>query len=811
MPQGINHATVIGAGTMGAAIAGHLANAGVTVSLLDVVPSELTPQEAAAGWTLETPRVRNRIVQAGFERMIKAKPINLFSPEVAQRIEPGNLVDDFERALQKSDWIIEAIVEQAAPKQALMARIEAVAPADAIISSNTSGIPIRVISEGRGAAFQRRFMGTHFFNPPRYLRLLEIIPTPATDPALVARLKTFAEQTLGKGVVIGKDTPNFIANRMFSYIEGNLIEYAVEQGYTVEEVDALTGSLLGRPNSATFRLHDIIGIDVAALVTTNLYPLIPHDDDRDTFQNPSMMTLFQRLMAQKLLGQKSGQGFYKMVLDDAGQKQFWGLNLPAAVTSGEIDYLPPQAPQWPSVTAARKLPLPERLHQLSQAEDRAGRLIWHTLAHTFAYASKRIPEIADSVADIDNVMKWGFGWGLGPFETWDHFGVAATVQRMAAEGIAVAPWVHTLLEQGHTHFYREVDGSAQVYNPLSGQYDTLPHDPQIIALSEVRRRPALAENEAAALRELGDGVLLLEFRSKLNVIDEETMATAQAALDRLHGNATGLVIGNDGQHFSVGANLQRLGSLAQAGDWQTLSGFLQRGQTLLLGLRAAPKPVVAAPFQRALGGGVEFCLAADRIVAHAESYLGLVETGVGIIPGWGGCKELVRRVVSPPMRTPQSNPTPYLRQIFETIGFAKVSTSALDARALGLLRETDRIVLNIDYLLAEARRAVLTLVADGYSPPPITGTVYAAGRDHLANFKIEIYSLQNGAYISEHDATIATRLAHVLCGGDLSAPAWMDEQYFLDLEREALLSLAGEAKTQARIWHMLKQGKPLRN
>lgn len=811
MPQGINHATVIGAGTMGAAIAGHLANAGVTVTLLDMVPSELTPQEAAAGLTLETPRVRNRLVQAGFDRMVKAKPINLFSPDVAKRIQLGNLSDDFDAAIQKSDWIIEVIVEQPAPKQALMARIEAVAPADAIISSNTSGIPIRVISEGRGTAFQRRFMGTHFFNPPRYLRLLEIIPTPATDPALIARLKTFAEQSLGKGVVIGKDTPNFIANRMFSYIEGNLIEYAVQHGYTVEEVDALTGSLLGRPNSATFRLHDIIGIDVAALVTTNLYPLIPHDEDRDTFQNPNLLKLFHLLMAQKLLGQKSGQGFYKMALDEAGQKQFWGLNLPAAINKGEIDYLPPQAPQWDSVSAARNLPLPERLHALSQADDRAGALIWHTLAHTFAYAAKRIPEIADSVADIDNTMKWGFGWGLGPFETWDHFGVAATVQRMREQGIAIAPWVQSMLDAGHTHFYREIDGIAQVYNPLSGDYETLARDPQIIPLREVHRRPALAQNESASLHDLGDGVLLLEFHSKMNSIDEGTMAIAQTALDRLHGNAAGLVIGNEGQHFSVGANLQRLGTLAQAGEWQRLSTFIQQGQTLLLGLRAAPKPVVAAPFQRVLGGGVEFCLAADRIVAHAETYFGLVETSVGIIPGWGGCKELVRRVVSPPMHVAQANPTPSLRQLFETIGFAKVSTSALDARSLGLLSETDHIVMNIDYLVAEARRAVLALVADGYSPPTITGNVYAAGRDHLANLKIEIYSLHNGAYISDHDAQIAAKLAYVLCGGDLSAPTWMDEQYFLDLEREALLSLAGEAKTQARIWHMLKQGKPLRN
>jgi 3-hydroxyacyl-CoA dehydrogenase len=812
MPYGINQVTVIGAGTMGAAIAGHMANAGVPVTLLDLAPTELTPQEAAAGLTLDHPKVRNRVVQAGYDRMVKAKPANLFTGEVAQRIRIGNLTDDFDQAVARSDWIIEVIVEKPEPKQELMARLEVAAPAHAIISTNTSGIPIHIISEGRGDAFQRRFFGTHFFNPPRYLHLLEVIPTPATDPALVERLKHFAEKVLGKGVVICKDTPNFIANRMFTYIESDLIEFAVENGYSVEEVDRLTGSLLGRPNSATFRLHDIVGIDVAALVTENLYPMIPDDEDRETLRGPNMTAVFQALLDHKLLGQKVGQGFYKTVVDDRGNKTFWGLDLQAAAEGGEIDYVAPQKPRWSSVGSARDLPLPERLRELTTAEDAAGDLIWHTLSRTLSYASKRVPEIADSLADIDNAMKWGFAWELGPFEIWDLLGVAATTTRMEGEGLTVAPWVKEMLSAGHKNFYRFEQGSPQLYSPLTKGYEALQRSPLELKLGEIKRtRPAIAQNDSATLLDMGDGVLLLEFHSKMNSLDPGIFELAQKAVERLHGNATGLVIGNEGQHFSVGANLFILGTLAQAAQWAELDQVLKQGQDILMALRRAPKPVVAAPFQRVLGGGVEICLAADRIVAQAESYMGLVEFGVGIIPGWGGCKELVRRLVSPHMHATNVNPTPYLRQVFETVGFAKVSTSAAEARELGLLAAEDRIVLNPDHLLAEAKRKVLELAGDGYTPPVTTGNVYAAGRDVLASMKIEVYSLQTGGFISKHDAKIANRLAHVISGGDLSAPTWMDEQYFLDLEREAILSLAGEAKTQERIWYMLQNGKPLRN
>ncbi len=414
MPYGIETVTVVGAGTMGAAIAGHLANAGLDVHLLDIPPDELTDRERAAGLSLSHPKVRNRIVQTGFERMVKASPANLFTPALAQRIRLGNTEDDLADAASASDWIIEAIVERPGPKQALMERLEQVAPAHAIISTNTSGIPIHIIAKGRDETFRRRFLGTHFFNPPRYLHLLELIPTGDTDPAIVERLQRFAERTLGKGVVVCKDTPNFVANRMISFIQSDIMEYAIANGYTVEEVDRLTGPLLGRPRTGTFRLNDVIGIDVMALVSENLYGMIPQDEDRDVLRGEYSSAVMKALIDHNLLGSKTGQGFYKTVTGDQGKKTFWGLDLQTAAESGEIDYVEPQQPRWTSVGAARDLPLPDRLRALVEADDRAGELIWHTLAHTLAYASKRVPEIADSIVDIDNAMKWGFAWEMGP-------------------------------------------------------------------------------------------------------------------------------------------------------------------------------------------------------------------------------------------------------------------------------------------------------------------------------------------------------------------------------------------------------------
>ncbi len=829
MSQPISHATVIGAGTMGAAIAGHLANAGVSSHLLDLAPRELTTEEQANGLSLGDRAVRNRIVQAGFERMTRAKPANLFSSERAKLITLGNVEDDLEEAAARSDWIIEAIVERPRPKQELMAKLEAVAPAGAIISTNTSGIPIQVISAGRSQAFKRRFLGTHFFNPPRYLRLLELVPGAETDAEVLAGMKEFAETRLGKGVVVAKDVPNFVGNRMFSYIISDLLEFAVGNDYTVDEVDRLTGPLIGRPKSATFRLLDVVGIDVAALVGENLYEMVPDDADREVLRGPLGSAVLQTLLANGLLGAKSGQGFYKRAADGAGRRSFWGLDLQAA-SEGELDYLQPGRASWASVDAVRNAPLPERLRSLvasgasgedgSEDDDEAAGLLWHTLSHTLAYASKRVPEIADSPGDIDNAMKWGFGWEMGPFETWDALGAAETAARMEEEGLAVAPWVKEMLERGHDAFYKleerleEQDTAARrlVYSPQRGVYEAADENDRVVNVAVLKRgRPALAENDCASLLEMGDGVLLLEFHTKMNALDTQIGAIADAAIERLHGNAAGLVIGNQGGNFSAGANLLLIGALAQGGQMDQLDEAIVGLQQMIMQMRLAPKPVVAAPYQLALGGGAEVTMSADRIVAHAELYMGQVETGVGLIPAAGGCKELLRRLVSPHVHGQNPDPAPHLQQVFELIALAKVSTSAEEARRMGFLQPHDRVVMNYDHLLAEARTEVLRMADEGYRPPAVCGNVYAAGRDHLANLRIGIYMMREAGYISQHDVVIVDKLAHVLCGGELSQPAWMDEQYFLDLEREAFLTLSGYAKTHERIWHMLKNSRALRN
>jgi 3-hydroxyacyl-CoA dehydrogenase len=810
MSHGINHVTVIGAGTMGAAIAGHLANAGIPVHLLDVVPDTLTDQEQAKGLTLADRPVRNRIVQSGFERMVKSKPANLFSEARAKLITIGNLEDDLESAVKRSDWIIEVIVERPGPKRRLMEQLEAIAPPNAIISSNTSGIPIHLISQGRGDAFKRRFMGTHFFNPPRYLHLLEIIPTLETDPKLVRRMKEFAETRLGKGVVIAKDTPNFVANRMFSIIQSDLMEFAIENGYTVEEVDRLTGPLIGRPKTGTFRLGDIVGIDVMGMVGENLYPMIPDDEDREILRGEYSSAVIKLLMENKLLGSKTGQGFYKTVTE-GGDKEFWGLDLQAAA-EGELDYVAPAKPRWASVGEVKDDPLPERLRRLVAADDEAGDLIWHTFARTFSYASKRIPDIVDSLADLDNAMKWGFSWELGPFETWDLLGVEETLDRLEGEGMTAAPWVRQMLDSGKETFYTYANGTKLAYSPLTGKYEAATSDTKAIRIGDLKRtKGVVVENDSASLVEMGDGVLLLEFHSKMNALDVAIGEIMNEAIDRLHGSATGLVIGNQGGNFSAGANIFLIGMLAQSGQWQQLDAVIRGLQDGIMAMRTAPKPVVAAPYQLALGGGCEVAMGADRIVAHAETYMGLVEFGVGVIPAGGGCKEMIRRNVSPHMSAENVNPSPYLQQVFETIGFAKVAESAEQARDLGFFAPGDRIVMNSDHLLAEAKAEVLRMAENGYTAANVKGNVYAAGKDMLANLRIGIYTMRQGGYISQHDALIADKLACVLCGGELSQPAWMDEQYFLDLEREAFLVLCGEAKTQERIWHMLQRGKPLRN
>ncbi len=807
MEYAINRVAVIGAGTMGAAIAAHLANAGIPAYLLDIVPRELTAKEKEQGLTLDHPAVRNRIVEEGWQRCVKARPANLFAPELAERVTLGNLEDNFDW-LGEVDWIIEVIVERLDIKQQLMTRIEEIRKPNCIVSTNTSGIPIKEIADGRSDEFKAHFLGTHFFNPPRYLKLLEIIPHEQTLPDVLEFMKEFGTRTLGKGVVVCKDTPNFIANRFISVSGAFTLNYALDNGYTVEEVDSLTGPIIGHPKTATFRLYDLVGIDVMAHVNTNLYPAIKHDPYREELVHEKSTALIKAMVEHKWLGNKTKQGFYKRVETEEG-RQFWVLD------PGAMEYRPPTKPRFDSVGKHRKVEdTGERIKLLCAEDDRAAQFIWATTAFGLNYAASVIPEIADDIVSIDNANKWGFMHELGPFEIWDALGVAESVARMEAEGMEVTPWVKEMLAAGHTSFYKKEKGKLHYYDPASKGYVAVADDPRAFVIKDVKadEQRVIASNPSASLVDMGDGVLGLEFHSKMNALDTDIFKMMERAREELDKEWVGLVIGNQGDHFCAGANIFVVAVAAQQGEWEQLDAVIKQGQDALMGFRYCPKPVVSAPFGMVLGGGAEVTMGASAVCAAAEAYIGQVEAGVGLVPAAGGCKELVRRVISPVIRkTPAADPLPFLQQIFERVAMGKVSASAEEARQWGFLTSADRIVMNRDHLLSEAKRMVLDLADSGFRPPVRGKELWAVGANGLAALEIMVWSLREAGYASEHDALVANKTAHILCGGKLSKPQWVDPQYILDLEREAFLSLLGEQKTLDRIWHMLNTGKPLRN
>ncbi len=810
MHRTFRRVAVVGAGTMGAAIAAHLANAGIPTYLLDIVPRALTPKEEAKGLTLESPEVRNRIVREGFERMRKAKPANLFSDKTAELITLGNTEDNF-AWLEEADWIIEAIIERLDIKQSLMRRIEAVRKPGSIISTNTSGLPIHAIAEGRSDDFRAHFLGTHFFNPPRYMKLLEIIPTPDTAADVVADMIAFASEVLGKGVVQAKDTPNFIGNRLAFIGSAQTISYAVAHDFTIPEVDLLTGPLIGRPKTGTFRLADLVGIDILAAIGNNLYDLIPHDPEREVLKSPEFTGILQSMLERKWLGNKTKIGFSKQVRVD-GKKEYWPLNLKTM----QHEAMP--KPRFESVGKLRNKPLPERLRGMVEADDRAGAFVWYVIAHTLHYAASVMPEISEDPLAVDNAMKWGFSWEVGPFETWDILGVAKTAARMQEDGLSIPAWVQEMLDAGAESFYRTHRGQKQRW--VIGQgYVNIDPDPKLIILDELKSSDdrVILNNASASLLDIGDGVALLEFHAAtpngrvMNMLDLDILTIIEETVERVERDFVGLVIGNQGEHFSTGANIFLIAVNAQQGDWDTLEDLSRKLQSMRRVFTTMSKPVVAAPFNMTLGGGAEVSMAADRIVAAAETYMGLPEVGVGILPAGGGTKELVRRVISPAARIDNPGIDKYVQDVSLTIATARIATSAVKARRLGFLSDCDRIVMNRDHLIAEAKAEVLAMVATGYRPTFPVKNCYAAGRDALASLQVYIEMQRLAGYISEHDAKVANKVAYVVCGGDISQPQWVDEDYFLDLEREALLSLAGEPLTQARLWHMLQTGKPLRN
>jgi len=790
MTHRIRRVAVLGAGTMGAAIAAHCANAGLEVDLLDIVPDG--PD-------------KNAVVEAGFDRMKNARPAALMSEAVAERIALGNFADDFER-VGEADWVLEAVIEKLEPKRELMQRVESVAREDAIISSNTSGIPLYEIAEGRSQGFRRRFLGTHFFNPPRYLKLLEIIPTAETDPEIVELVRSFGERVLGKGGVIAKDTPNFIGNRLGSFTGMQSARYAFENGYGIEEVDAITGPLIGHPRTATFRLKDQVGLDISVGVAENLIASAPEDESREELEPHPRL---KEMIDSNLLGNKSGAGFYKRTKRE-GKTVFDVLDLET------FEHRPPENPEIPIAREAREQgSLGARLRFLIQQadEDRHARFIRDTLLPYLAYASRRVPEISDTLEDVDHAMEWGFVHQTGPFRTWDLLGVRETADRMEAMGLDLGPWVKEMLEAGYESFYEQEGTRELVYSPVEKEYLPVREDPMVISLERLREEgKELDRNDSASLLDLGEGVLCLEFHSRGNSIDAAVVEMGNRALGLLErDDVVGLVIGNEGRNFCVGANIGEISASAKNGNLDEVGDRVEAFQHLLMGLRFAPKPVVAAPRGQTLGGGLEVCLHSDRVVAAGETYAGLVEAGVGLIPAGGGTKELARRIVSPPLRTaPNTPPLPFLQKAFETIALAKTSSSALEAREMGFLEEDDRVVMNADHLLSAARREVLDL-ADGYIPPERGRNVYAAGKTARAALEVAIKTVQWGRYASSYDGVIAAHVARALTGGDLSLPQWVPEEYLRGLEKEAFLDLAKNEKTHARIDHMLESGKPLKN
>jgi 3-hydroxyacyl-CoA dehydrogenase len=803
MKQRIQKAAVLGAGTMGARIAAHLANAGIPCLLLDI---------AAEG----DPRFRNSIVQAGLDAARKSRPAAFFTADTSRLVQTGNFEDDLQR-LSEVDWIIEAVAENLEIKRNLLTRVEQFRKTGAIISSNTSGLPIHTIADGFSQDFQQHWTGTHFFNPPRYMKLVEIIPGPHTLPAVIDALDEICDHRLGKGVVIAKDTPNFIANRIGTFSMLTAMRAMTQLGMTIEEVDACTGPAVGWPKSATFRTADIVGLDILVHVVRNLYDNVPQDESRDVYKVPA---LIEDMLQRGWLGEKTGKGFYQRV-KKGGESEILTLDWPT------MEYRTRQKARFASIEAGRPIEdTRERLRILvapamaNQSADNVSKFLWTSLGETCLYAARRIPEIADRIVDVDRAMRWGFGWELGPFEVWDALGIEQMARALEAQGRALPPLVTSVLASGQKSFYRTENG-ALTYFDLAAKSPALVTDTKgVIFLQSPQDQARIVQkNSGARLIDIGDGMLCCEFRSKMNAIGGDIVAMIHAGLKRLDEDFEALVIANQAVNFSVGANLMLLLVSAQEQEWDDIHLAVRQFQRVNMAIKYAPRPVVVAPQGLALGGGCEITLHAPQVQAAAECYMGLVETGVGLIPAGGGSKEMIIRANEhaagaalklAPGAEANLDLFHALKPIFENVAMAKVSTSAEEARAMSYLRRDDRVSMNRDRLVADAKATALSMVRAGYQAPAPT-EIRVLGDEFLAGAKLAVHTLLRGEFISEYDAVVARKLAGILSGGALSAPQNVSEQYLLDLECEAFVSLCGERKTQERIAHTLKTGKPLRN
>ena len=807
MKISIQKAVVLGAGTMGARIAAHFANAGLPCILLDIVPPDLKPDAPHAE--------RNRFARNGLEAAKKSRPAAFFSSSLAERIALGNFDDDLQRCAE-ADWIIEVVAENLEIKRNLLARVAQFRKPGAIVTTNTSGLPVHLIAEGLSEEFQQHWAGTHFFNPPRYLKLVELIPGPKTRPEVLETLADFCDRRLGKGVVVAKDSPNFIANRIGTFSMLNALRLMSDLDMTVEEVDACTGPAVGWPKSATFRTADIVGLDVLVHVVKNIHETAPNDESRDRYKVPALV---EEMARRGWLGDKTGQGFYKKVKGE-GEREILTLDTKA------MDYRPRQKARFASLEAGKAIDdTRQRLRALvgpileGQTGDKAQQFLWGALSETCSYAARRVPEISDSLADVDRAMRWGFGWELGPFEMVDALGVDAFAARLRKEGRPVPALIEKLLASGRKSFYQSEKGNTTVFDLGASGVRKVEEAPGILILRSLKDAGREVDrNSGASLIDLGDGVVCCEFHSKMNAIGADLIAIIHKGLKRLETDFDAMVIANQGVNFSVGANLMLVLVAAQEQEWDELHLAVRQFQNVNLAIKYAKKPVVAAPHGMALGGGCEVSLHAARIHAAAESYVGLVEAGVGLIPGGGGSKEMLIRANEHAAGGEDLDLFHALKPVFENVALAKVGTSAEECRELGYFRREDLYSMNTQRLVADAKETALALYRAGWKPAGATWQegaqntqIKVLGEQFLAGAKLAIHMLLRGGYASEYDAVVARKLANILAGGALSAPQLVSEQYILDLEREAFVSLCGERKTQERIAHTLKTGKPLRN
>ncbi|MGB3096350.1 MAG: 3-hydroxyacyl-CoA dehydrogenase/enoyl-CoA hydratase family protein [Candidatus Deferrimicrobiaceae bacterium] len=798
----IRRVAVLGAGVMGSGIAAHLANAGIRSLMLDIVPPTLSDEDRKRGLTEKDPAFRNRFAAKGVAGIRKSRPALLYSQKDIGLISIGNFDDDLPEAAE-CDWIVEVVTENLAIKKALYDRIEAVWKPGTVVTSNTSGIAISQMTEGRSKEFRKHFLVTHFFNPVRYMKLLELVPGEDTDPGILRGVADFGERKLGKGIVYGKDTPNFIGNRIGVFAMMYAMHAMMEDGLSIEEVDKVLGPAMGRPKSAAFGTADLVGIDTLLHVSDNVYSNLPDDPQRETFLPPPFVS---EMVARGWLGRKAKGGFFKME-GKGEEKKMFVLDYQA------LDYRPTTKVSYPSLDAAKgEDDVGARIRKVTEGEDKAAGYAWKVLSESLLYSARRIPEIAGDVVNIDNAIKWGFNWTLGPFETWDAIGVKDSVARMRKEGKEIPESVEKMLAGGNPTFYRRRDGILECFDFASGAYVPVPVSPDIIFLPALKERNKVVKgNQGATLVDIGDGVLCLEFHTKMNAIDGDIVSMMNEGVALAEKDFAGMVIANHAENFCVGANLMLVFLEAQNRNFENIEKMVREFQNACMRLRYSEKPVVAAPAGMTLGGGTEICLGADRIRAAAETYMGLVEVGVGVLPAGGGTKEMVIRHLEGIPDGVSADPLPFLRKAFETIGMAKVATSAKEAREMGFLRPWDRISIQRDFLIQEAKNVVLGMNREGYEMPRPRTDIALPGRSEFSTFAYALYAMKVAGHISEYDERIGRKIAFVMTGGDIPRGTRLSEQDLLDLEREAFLSLCGEEKTQARIQHMLMKGKPLRN